>query len=159
MACCVYGQAFLSLAEDFIHERTSLALRSLEPAHVSNLYQSGPRMKGSKSDWRVNGGMRPGRKTTERKCSSRRSRARVCSTSLGTALIFLKPGRETRAYFLTRKRPAGFLYVQRGLMRVHSICGHRPRRVGPERSTPYWATKHGPCMPVPAWVGASCSHS
>ena len=37
-------------------------------------------------DWLVNGGMRPGRKTTERKCSSRRSRARVCSTSLGTAL-------------------------------------------------------------------------
>ena len=36
-------------------------------------------------DWLVNGGMRPGRKTTERKCSSRRSRARVCSTSLGTA--------------------------------------------------------------------------
>jgi hypothetical protein len=36
-------------------------------------------------DWLVNGGMRPGRKTTERKCSSRRSRVRVCRTSLGTS--------------------------------------------------------------------------
>jgi hypothetical protein len=33
---------------------------------ISNPHQSGPRMKGAKSDWRVNGGMRPGRKTTER---------------------------------------------------------------------------------------------
>src|SRR6516225_516167 len=68
-------------------------------------------------DWRVNGGMRPGRKTTERKCSSRRSRARVCSTSLGTHL----PVRNQSGIRVDRRVPTGLQVYRNNLIYANAI--------------------------------------